>query len=474
MKVTVLSRLLLLVASISPALHAQSPASDAAKTHRFFVGTDLKVQWEDDIVDVARFDGAKVAVRDADGRLVLLPQTTNLRWERRPKISRAPVTITNLDHHRMYSVGRDPATHWHNIQTTLNDQQSVRQDITTTQYNQLVSDPNAGPNTETMKRLYGVDGGRWADMQVPDHGQYAQDLRGGKFQTGDPLLGNIDNMGKVKEAALDVMLDTNDQALNVPSGDFFQDRIADDKRDQSYDSFELQFDVSSREPIADAYAVIWARILTPDDPEGSSTVFHQRLGKLDASPRRIRVRKAGLPAGFKLTDITVEVCSHGIELGTNLSERSQSLTAGEARGFLLLAHLADHKGETIPAQPVWDLAPAELWAAADGQAFDYPVFVTLDEHGQVLGVHRTEKEARDSLAAVDVSQLRTKATATTLPAMENLIAANAAKSADELSQTDRLPNQIVSLVGRTVFMPALDNGAPIPSYLTVNLADFFR
>jgi len=356
----------------------------------------------------------------------------------------------------------------------LNDRQAVRQDLTSGEYSRLVSDPLAGPNTETLKRLYGVGAGRWTDMQAPDHGRYADDLQAGLFKTGDESSGNVDMMGKVKEAAMSVMLDTYDEALQVPTWELYQEKIANDKQAQGYDSFELFFDVTSCEPIADAQAVIWARITTPDNPEGNPAVFHERIGRLDTSPHRVRVRKAGLPAGFQLTDITVQVRAHGIELGSNLSERSQSLTNDEARGFLLLAHLADHKQETLAAQPVWELAPAELWAAAHGQAFDYPVVVSLNEHGQVMGVHTTTEEARASLQVVDADEIRSRATSAPLRGVEDLAAANPPRTVRELDQSGRIPDRITDLVSRTTFMPALAEGVPVASYITVNLADFFR
>jgi len=100
----------LLLAFVVPwAAHAQSSSVAQVKTHQLYIGTDLQVEWQGGYVDVARFDGSRVVVRDGDDQPVVLPKMPNVRWERRPKVSRALVSISNLDHARMYSVGQDPA-----------------------------------------------------------------------------------------------------------------------------------------------------------------------------------------------------------------------------------------------------------------------------------------------------------------------------------------------------------------------------
>src|SRR5690606_21897256 len=136
--------------------------------------------------------------------------------------------------------------------------------------------------------------------------------------------------------------------------------------------------------------------------------------------------------------------------------------------YLLLAQLADHSGETLAARPVWDLAPAELWAASSGEAFDCPVVVSLDEHGRVLGVHRSEADARASLAAVEESEIRAKPTASRLRGAEEEAVAT------EPERTVPVPERIEGIVGRMVFLPALEHGEPVPSIAVLNLVDFFR
>ena len=446
---------------VLPGWCAETPANEADQPHQLFIGTDLKVPWQGDYAEVARFQDSRVVVRDEDGRAVVLSQAVDFRWERRPKVGRSPLTISNVDHTRLYSIGRDPATKWNNIQTQLSAYQSTQADIATGEYAAVSS--GQGPNQATMKRLYGLDSGRMAGMQVPDHGQYSEDLRAGRI-----------TLEQVAAAATDSMTQVLDQNLSAPDGEFFRERAREESAEESYDSFELQFDIASREPIADAHAVISARVVTKDAPEGGMVIFPQRLGKLDTNSRRFKVRKAGLADGFKLEEVQVRVFAHGIELGSNLSERSRAISANEARGFLLLAHLTDHRDETLGPQPVWDLAPPELWAANDGADFDFTVVVSLNVHGQILGVHENEAEARASLAAVEVADLRTKRSGPNLRGVEDLIAAETAGRRRDPDQAGQLPARVVALVERMVFMPALEQGVPVPSIATVNLAEFFR
>lgn len=425
---------------------------------KIFIGSDLEVKWQEDFVDVANFKGSHVVVHDSEANPVVLTKANEYRWKRRMKVSRAPVTIENLDHRRLYSVNRDPTMRQAAVQITMTEQQATKQDIAVGEMVAVSS--GQGPSQATMNRLYNVSPGRTSGMHVPDHGQYSEDLRQG-----------IVTLEQVGNAAAEVMNQTFDQGLYQPDQEFYQKRRQTDDEDEGFDRVEMKFDIASSEAIADAHAVVRATVTTPDSLEGSVMVLHQRIGKLDAKPRRITVRKAGLPAGFKLEEIQVEVYSRGCEIGSNLSERSREVSIDEARGFLLLAHMADFHGESISSRPVWDLAPPELWSASESDLFDYPVFVSLDEFGRILGIHQTIGQARDSLEIIDASEIRAKNTGAVFSELESF---QGQEITTELDQSGQLPRELVSIVGRMMFMPALENGIPVPSALSVNLADFIR
>src|SRR5690606_11046771 len=115
----------------------------------------------------------------------------------------------------------------------------------------------------------------------------------------------------------------------------------------------------------------------------SDVTFHHPVGRLDLTPRKVRILQAGLPAGFELIDTDIYLFNRGEEIATNLSERRIDLTLEEVRQYLMLDHVANHRNETLPARPVWSIAPAGLWAAEDRATYDFNIAVDIDENGHL-------------------------------------------------------------------------------------------
>ena len=112
-----------------------------------------------------------------------------------------------------------------------------------------------------------------------------------------------------------------------------------------------------------------------------------------------------------------------------MSEKHYQLTYAEAKEFLQLSHQGENRGNSLPAQPAWSLAPPALLGNRDLETYDFDVTVDLDDRGTVVGIHETD-----------------------------LI----------------VPDPVKALVREMTFVPALENGLPVASTLTINPADFYR
>lgn len=197
--------------------------------------------------------------------------------------------------------------------------------------------------------------------------------------------------------------------------------------DEQEKAIEVTFLVSSEREISDAYAFIAVRILT-NEGFGNIT-FHEHIGRVTDKPRRVTAMKPGFRPGLEIKETQVFLFSNGEEIPTNQSDKHLALTREEAREFLLLSHISDNRRQTIPAQPAWELAPAELIAASDSNSLAFHLSVEVDAKGQVREV----------------------------------------KQGNQI-----VPKHVVEMVQKLTFRPALQNGEPVPSTVTVNLADYFK
>lgn len=193
------------------------------------------------------------------------------------------------------------------------------------------------------------------------------------------------------------------------------------------DAVEVTFKVSSDREISDAYVFVVVRILGDTGYEELS--FHEHIGRVTTKPRLVSVMQPGFEPGFDIKETRVYLYSNGEEIPTNTSDKHYGLTKEEAHEFLLLSHMGDNRRQSIPAKPAWELAPPALIAAKDRGSLAYTVRVELDAQGRLVEIKK-----------------------------DNQI----------------VPDHVLELVQQLTFLPALQNGEPVPSSLTVNLADYFK
>jgi hypothetical protein len=226
---------------------------------------------------------------------------------------------------------------------------------------------------------------------------------------------------QLNEAAIEL-----NQVESLLSSDLFDFGGIDDG-DEKFDSVRISFKVSSATPMAKAYVVALLRVESSNSLHDVS--FYEHIGQVNSKPRKVTLAHHGFPPGFKIKETQVFLFNYGEEIPTNLSDKHYQLTAAEAREFVILDRQGLNRRASVPAKPAWEFAPVALRSSKNPQDFNYAVTIDLDETGQLLAI----------------------------------------KSDNQI-----VPEQVRAVLLATTFLPALENGKPIASTLTINPIDFFK
>ena len=355
-----------------------SSQSSPERTHQLFVGIDVFVPQQNEMMQVKNIRGETSLLAGEDGQLTKIDRTTGFRFKLVPKVCNIAAEIENLEWRTVFSPANDPNRKWVGRQTNIMNYQ--------------------------QDRLQEIDNPTYVGSAAPI-GYAASESRAA---------------GLMKES------NSIDQ---MTSAEFSKKEV--DARAEStggHDAMELEFRISAPEPIAHAYLIALTRVR---DAKGTITDinFHREIGAIGPQPRKILHLQTGIAPGSEIIEVKTHLFSNGKELATNLSEKRFELTTEEAKQYLMLDHVANHRGQSIAAHPVWELAPAELKAMASASAVDFPVTVEIDADGQ--------------LTRLDPGALI-------------------------------VPESLLATIKRLTFLPALEEGAPVASTRTVNLADYFR
>ena len=371
---------------------AAAPPSE----YTLFVGVDLFVKHDKEIVGIRKLERKRALLDTPDHAKVPLNEGTGFSWKMATKVSSVSATIGDLESKRVFSPANDPKMQTmkmqSNVQGYLSDRVSVAQAGIARAAEQAVFADAAAANPYNS---------------AP---QSFDQSSTGLIMNADAALNSANmNMDSLHTSGiLDSMTDA-------------------DGRANQYDALELIFNVSADSPMADAFVVVVAEIKSNDTV--ASTSFHREIGQVSTEPRRVVIIQQGLPPGYELEGTKVYLFNYGEEIPTNLSERSYQITDAQAREFVQIDYLATHKNETLPARPVWSIAPRPLMAASNPRGYDIPVMLDVGADGKLVAIHESNRV---------------------------------------------IPDQIRNIVHQLSFFPALERGKPIASTITVNPADFFK
>ncbi|MDB4474032.1 hypothetical protein N9023_03425 [Opitutaceae bacterium] len=358
--------------------------SAPVRDHHLFVGINLFLADGTEEVKVHKLQGEAAILDTPERRRINLIETSGLRWKMATKVSANLVTIDDLElvetFTNLYGEGRDRISNQIGIQ--------------------IMADQN-------LDR---------AELSARGEGQL-----------------NMGSAGSISDAGGDLGEETQsiiDQAVSLQgslSEAGMLGAAPGDSADQAPNAMEITFKISSAHLITDAHVFGTAVIQT--DEGIRDAIFHEHVGKVDAKPKKVTILQPGMPSNFEIKQSTIHVFNHGEEFATNHAEKHYELTVAEAVEFVRLDHQGNHRRETVPAKPVWPLAPARLHAATRSREFDFPVTVTISANGELQSIEGNE-----------------------------LI----------------LPEHVREAVKQMTFLPALEAGHPRESTLTFNPADFFK
>ena len=440
-------------------------AQDATKNYHLFVGLDLLLPREGDqrapVENLTRTEA--VVANGTTFDRINMRNIPAFSWARSPKVSRSPITIEGLQTEKAYTLGSDAAMGWMETQNTMAIYQQEKAAAAQMEAGEAFRVSGAVARTN---QIYAANE-RFNGRQLVGNPETADR---GLGQAGITELATT----PLEQATQQAFMDSIDGLEAATDSTFFADRTQDGIVGGKADVLELEFEIASREPVADAYVVIMGKV-TQESGEGVVT-FHENVGAVGPEPRRIKIRKLGFEPGFDIKDVSVHVYSNGKELGTNLSEKNFALTRDQAREYLLLTHIAEHQFDTVAPTPVWELMPPVLLSATDRKAFNYPVVVNIDADGSVISIHDDETSAREFLNEIhEAAALRNRSTPRKAGAsLGESVRVAETDPAVSIDQTGRLPPRIVTTIQEMIFLPAIDLGAPQAGTTRINLADFFR
>jgi hypothetical protein len=206
---------------------------------------------------------------------------------------------------------------------------------------------------------------------------------------------------------LDAIRRLNDanMALNSNMNDIGRhaDRMAAEAGKQEYDAVEVALRLSSVRPLSGAYlvAVVQYRAPGAKPSEVNNWIHAEELPLLDQEPRTITIRQGGFPPGYEIVRSEVHLYEAGREIGTNVADRSMQLTREEAHQYLVVEHLASHKGETLPPSVALGLAAEDVSPLLDPAGKADVIYVKVNAEGVPIGAYRDAELIRPAGAAIE-------------------------------------------------------------------------
>ncbi len=345
----------------TPATPPPAAASAGEKTHTLFMGADISVEL-DKVFHRVRDVSRSSWVVNVKGRPEFIPtqqRSLNLRVERSLKLTEKNATVGNFKGERTYTPGNDPR------QRALVNQ---------LQMSAFVSEQSMAAERDFLRAQ---NDKVWADMG---------DSRNPTVTAPPDPEGAMQKMTAAQDFTMSQMTDPR----------FHQSIGEEQMKLNNFDAIEVEFEVSSASPLPNPYIVVVAQFREPDAaPKMARHWIHaQSIDPIDATPRKISVRRGGFPHGYTLDKVDVHVFDQGKEVATNLSPKRVPLTGEEAFQYLVIEHIGGNKGKTVPAIPAMAKLPPELktrLAEGKGQKVYY---VKVSKDGAVTEAYEDEAYSR--------------------------------------------------------------------------------
>lgn len=210
--------------------------------------------------------------------------------------------------------------------------------------------------------------------------------------------------------------------------DFYQDGYDADR--PAWDLLRVRFSIKSDQYFPKAHLAFIFQL--SDEPEGEPVMswFHfLTIEDVSETERSYDYQIKPYPAGKYVHSQEVFLFADGSEIATNLSQKHVQMTRKDATVFLSFQYLSRNEGKTRPPQRVWKYLSHEVRDNLDPELMNESITLKIDKEGQVTDII-SDPRVRAALTASNMREISSQ-----------------------------------------IYLPALDNGQPVPGELELKLRD---
>lgn len=338
---------------------------DEPKTHTLFMGMDFDVQQGKDYHRVTDVVGGSFILR-IDGKIVRVSvnEEVGLRITQGLKLATVSAGIKDLKTERAYTPGNDPRRKW---MTTMN----------------AMSDGAAHSVQEARRTMdYSTENARLTEEYVEANPRAAEAMAG--RLAADQAAATRSQQGFESAAQM---------SGTMSNSAYYIQKMEEELRQELYDAVDVSFEISSAQPLANPYVVVVVQFHAPNAPKGTAQnwIYAEAIERLDAQPKKFHVKRGGFPSGYEMERFQVHVYDRGREVASTVAPKRVELTTSEAYDYLLIEHLAAHKGkDAAPAVALGNL-PVDLRQKLPSGDYGQTYFAKVNQEGWAEGVFTDEK-----------------------------------------------------------------------------------
>lgn len=166
------------------------------------------------------------------------------------------------------------------------------------------------------------------------------------------------------------------------------DRLGGDASAEAYDAVEVSMKIASDKPLSHPYLIVVAQYREQGAKPGvvSSWVYAAELDAINDVPRRIYFKQGGFPPGFELVKHEVHFYNQGQEVANTTADKAVTLTRAEAHEYIVIDHLASHKGATLPPALALGAKSGDFRARYGGDQLQRTIYVKVNKDGLPQGI----------------------------------------------------------------------------------------